>query len=50
MIFSNAFPEVPVLDVTVIGGEVPSSQIAIVDLTFSENKHDISTINYSGFP
>ena len=50
MIFSNAFPEVPVLDVTVVGGEVPSSQIAIVDLTFSENKHDIATITYAGFP
>ena len=38
MIFSNAFPEVPVLDVTVVGGEVPPSQIAVVDLTFSTNK------------
>lgn len=50
MIFSNAFPEVPVLDVTVVGGEVPPSQIAVVDLTFSENKHDIATITYAGFP
>lgn len=50
MIFSNTFPEVPLLDVVITGGTVPDTQIANVELTFSENKHDIATITYSGFP
>lgn len=50
MIFSNAFPEVPLLDINITNGEVPDTQIASVELTFSENKHDIATITYSGFP
>jgi phage protein D len=50
MIFSNAFPEVPILDVIIEQGTVPYSQIASVDLSFSENKHDMATITYAGFP
>ena len=50
MIFSNSFPEVPILDVLIEQGTVPYSQIASVDLSFSENKHDMATITYAGFP
>ena len=50
MIFSNAFPEVPILDVLIEQGTVPYSQIASVELSFSENKHDMATITYAGFP
>lgn len=50
MIFSNSFPEVPILDVLIEQGSVPYSQIASVELSFSENKHDMATITYAGFP
>ena len=50
MIFSNAFPEVPILDVRIEQGSVPYSQIASVELSFSKNKHDMATITYAGFP
>lgn len=50
MIFTNSNVDNPLVDVQVIGGTVPSTQIGNVELTFSENKHDIATITYGGFP
>lgn len=50
MIFTNASLDSPLLDVEITGGTVPLIQIGNVELTFSENKHDIATITYGGFP
>ena len=50
MIFTNAAIDNPLVNVEVIGGTVATTQIGNVELTFSENKHDIATITYGGFP
>lgn len=50
MIFAKSGIDSTLLNVDVVGGTVPTTQIGNVELTFSENKHDIATITYGGFP
>lgn len=50
MIFRNAYNDAPLLSVLVNRGTVPDRQIVAVELTMSENKHDMAIITYSGFP
>lgn len=50
MIIKNAFGDAPSVVTTVIGGTVPDRNVVSVEVVYSENKHDIATITYSGFP
>jgi len=50
MITTNATSDSAIITVDIEGGTVPDNQIGNVELTFSENKHDIATITYGGFP
>ena len=50
MIIKNAFGDSPSVVVSVIGGTVPEKDIMSIEVTYSENKHDIATLVYSGFP
>lgn len=50
MIIKNALGDSPSVVVSIVGGTVPDRDIASVEVTYSENKHDIATIVYSGFP
>ncbi len=50
MIFTDVTSDSAIVTVEVEGGTVPNTQIGNVELTFSENKHDIATITYGGFP
>ena len=50
MITRFPFNDAPIITTDIVGGSVPDSQVASVELSYSENKHDIATITYSGFP
>jgi hypothetical protein len=50
MILRDAYKDAPIIEVQVIGGTVSTNDIVSVEITYSENKHDIATITYSGFP
>lgn len=50
MIIKNAFGDSPSVFISVIGGTVPDKDIMSMEVTYSENKHDIATLVYSGFP
>lgn len=50
MIRKDFFNEGVILDVTVRGGNVSDSSIVAVDVSYSEDKHDMATITYAGFP
>ena len=50
MIIKNALGDSPSVVVSIAGGTVPDREIVSVEVTYSENKHDIATIVYSGFP
>ena len=50
MILRDAYKDAPVIDIQVIGGVVNTNDIVSVEICYSENKHDIATITYSGFP
>lgn len=50
MIFTNTTSDSAIVSVEIDRGTVPDTQIGNVELTFSENKHDIATITYGGFP
>lgn len=50
MITRFPFQDDPVITSNIIGGSIPDSQVVAIELSYSENKHDIATITYSGFP
>ena len=50
MILTNTTSDSAIITVDIEGGTVPTNQIGNVELTFSENKHDIATVTYGGFP
>ena len=50
MIITNTASDSAIITVDIEGGTVPTTQIGNVELTFSENKHDIATVTYGGFP
>lgn len=50
MIIKNLYGDSPAVTVSVLGGTVPDRNVVSVEVTYSENKHDIATIVYSGFP
>jgi len=50
MIRKDFFNEGVILDVLVHGGNVSDSSIVAVDISYAEDKHDIATITYAGFP
>ena len=50
MITRFPFGDAPIITTNIIGGTIPDKQVVAVDISYSENKHDIATITYSGFP
>ena len=50
MIRKDFFNEGVILDVLVYGGNVSDSSIVAVDVAYAEDKHDMATITYAGFP
>lgn len=50
MIRKDFFNEGVILDVLVHGGNVSDSSIVSVDISYTEDKHDMATITYAGFP
>lgn len=50
MILKDAYRDAPSITVSVIGGTVPDKDVVSVEVSYAENKHDIATIVYSGFP
>ena len=50
MITRFPFGDEPIVTTNIIGGTIPDKQVVAVDISYSENKHDIATITYAGFP
>jgi hypothetical protein len=50
MIRKDFFNEGVALDVQIFNGVVNSSTIVSVEVCYAENKHDMATITYAGFP
>jgi phage protein D len=50
MIIKDAFNDAPIIEIEVIGGAVDTKNIVSTEIVFSENKHDMATLTYSGFP
>ena len=50
MIFSGATKSAPTVKVDITGGVVDDSSIVSVEVSLAENKHDMATITYAGFP
>ena len=50
MIRKDFFNEGVILSVLVHGGNVSDSSIVAVDVSYAEDKHDMATITYAGFP
>lgn len=50
MIIKNAYGDAPSVVTAVIGGTVTDNNIMSMEVTYSENKHDIAVLTYSGFP
>ena len=49
MIIKDAFNDAPIIEIEVIGGAVDTKNIVSTEIVFSENKHDMATLTYSGF-
>jgi phage protein D len=50
MILKDAYKDAPIIEIQVIGGTVSTNDIVATEIVFSENKHDVATLTYSGFP
>lgn len=50
MIRRDAYQDAPIIEIEVVGGTVPVSDVVSTEIVFSENKHDMATLTYSGFP
>jgi len=50
MIRRDAYKDAPIIEIEVVGGTVPVADVVSTEIVFSENKHDMATLTYSGFP